>query len=133
MVTTMTEENFVVIMKEGRLVRLTTQPTRQLAIVDLDILPHRALHQPPDQQSDQQDQTKHFDAFGFFEKDAVDDRRVFQKAEILLDVDLAFVQGKELLGRPFLLLIQKIGHKNEAAGFLPQRVNFFARFHNGCR
>jgi hypothetical protein len=33
-----------------------------------------------------------------FEKDAVDDRRVFQKAEVLLDADLAFIKGKQFLG-----------------------------------
>ena len=91
MVMTIIPENLVVIIKEvGFFVGRRFQPVNVQSFASTYWRMARSIKRQISREI-KKDKTKRFDSFSLFEKNAVYNCRIFQKAEVLFNADLAFV------------------------------------------
>ncbi len=71
-------------------------PPRQRPPRALDVGAHLPLHQPPEQQREQQHQSQGFNAFGLLQEETIDHDRIFEKPVVLRRPMLLLIDGEDL-------------------------------------
>ena len=115
----MIEENLVVIIKlVGFLVLRRTQPGNSQSLVSTYWRIERSIkRQIKREVSNTRPNTSI--RWGLFQKNTVHDGRVLQKAEVLLDADLALVKGEQFPGRTSRLVGPKGSSTGQSNRLLP--------------
>ena len=94
---------------------------------------HLPLHQPPEQQREQQYQSQGFNAFGLLQEETIDNDRIFEKPVVLLRPMLLFIDGEDLPSTMGHVSRRgHIGEQDEAARLFLHTTDALGVWSYGC-